>query len=174
MNISPTAATIYSGTKLGEFTPLTELLLVELPQQQPCQETLSTIPAMLDNNFTHSTLSPSQQQDLLTLLHDYHDLFVSNADPLGCTAVVIHAINTEGPPIHQPMCRQPIALQNSVDSEVQKMLHQGVIQPSFSPWSSPLVMVKKKDGSWRFCIDYCKFNEATHRDAYHFLRWMPH
>ena len=97
MNISPTAITIYSATKLGEFTPLTELLLVESLQQQPCQRTLSTIPATLGIDFTHSTLSPSQQQDLLTLLHDYHDLFTSNADPLGCTAMVRHAISTEGP-----------------------------------------------------------------------------
>ena len=166
INISPTAVTIYGGAKLGEFTPLTDLLLVESPQQQPCQQGTSTIPPMLDIDFTHSALSPSQQQDLLTLLHDYNDLFASDADPTGRTAVVRHAINTEGPPIRQPMRRQPVALKEAIDSEVQKMLEQGVVQPSFSPWSSPIVMVKKKDGSWQFCIDYRKLNEATHHDAY--------
>ena len=69
-------------------------------------------------------------------------------------------------PIRQPMCRQPMALQSTINAEVQKMLHQGVIQPSFSPWLSLVVMVKKKDGSWSFCIDYHKLNGATHRDAY--------
>ena len=64
------------------------------------------------------------------------------------------------------MRHQPMALQSTINAEVQKMLHQGVIQPSFSPWLSPVVMVKKKDGSWRFCIDYCKLNGATYRDAY--------
>ena len=70
----------------------------------------------MDIDLTHNTLSPSQQKDLLTLLHDYHDLFATDADPLGRTAVVRHAINTEGPPIHQPMRRQPVALQNAIDS----------------------------------------------------------
>ena len=52
---------------------------------------------------------------------------------MGCTDVVRHAINTEGPPIHQSMHHQPVALLNAIDSEVQKMLEQGVIQPNFSP-----------------------------------------
>ena len=45
------------------------------------------------------------------------------------------------------------------------MFQQGVIQQSFSPWSSPVVMVWKKDRSWRFCVEYHKLN-VTHHDAY--------
>ena len=41
-----------------------------------------------------------------------------------------------------------------------------MVRPSSSPWSSPIVMVRKKDGSWRFCIDYRKLNSVTHHDAY--------
>ena len=103
MNISPTAVTIYGGAKFKEFTPLTELLLLQSPQQQPCQQHLSTIPLMLNIDFTHSIRSPSQQQNHFTLLNDYQNLFASDKDPMGCTGVVRHAINTEGSPIHQPM-----------------------------------------------------------------------
>ena len=46
------------------------------------------------------------------------------------------------------------------------MLQDGVIRPSTSPWSSPIVMVRKKDGAWRFCIDFRKLNDVTHKDAY--------
>ena len=46
------------------------------------------------------------------------------------------------------------------------MLQQGVVRPSTSHWSSSVVMVKKKDGTWRFCVDYRKLNAVTHQDAY--------
>ena len=63
-----------------------------------------------------------------------------------------------------PKDPQPVALQAAINSEVEKMLQQDVIQPSSSPWSSPVIMVKK-DGS-QFCIDYRKLNLATHRDTH--------
>ena len=46
------------------------------------------------------------------------------------------------------------------------MLQQGVVRPSTSPWSSPVVMVRKKDGGWRFCVDYRKVNSVTRQDTY--------
>ena len=46
------------------------------------------------------------------------------------------------------------------------MLRKEVISPSTSPWASPIVLVKKKDASTRFCVDYRKVNEVTRKDAY--------
>ena len=60
----------------------------------------------------------------------------------------------------------PVTLKETVDKEVTKMLENRIIRPSASPWSSPVVMVKKRDGTWRFCIDYRKLNAVTHQDAY--------
>lgn len=163
MNINPTPVTIYQCTTLGQFTPLSELLLVD--SQQPASLSTTSFP-LSDIDLSASELFPTQQQELLTLLQEYGDLFATGNGSLGRTSVVKHEIHTTGHPIRQPVRRQPKALQDAIDSEVQQMLQHGVVQPSFSPWSSPVVMVKKKDGSWRFCIDYRKLNSVTHRDAY--------
>ena len=164
MNVSPTPLTIHQGTKLGEYTPPAELMLINSTTSThlplPIESTLCVV------DLSQCNLSPAQKQKLLDLLHDYGDLFAIDGGPLGRTSLVKHAIHTEGPPIRQPNRQQPVALKNTIDSEVQKMLQQGVIKPSHSPWSSPVVMVKKKDGLWRFCIDYRQLNSATHRDAY--------
>ena len=81
--------------------------------------------------------------------------------------MVKHKINTEkSQPIRQPLRRQPYGKRDVEKQEVEKMLDRGVIEPSDSPWSSPIVLVSKKDGSTRFCIDYRKLNEVTVKDAY--------
>ena len=108
----------------------------------------------------------NEQQELRQLLTEFRSLFPSKGSPLGQTSVVSHSISTTGPPIRQSLRRVPEALKTTMSNEVVHMLDHNVIRPSTSPWSSPVVMVRKPDGSWRFCIDYRKFNAVTHRDAY--------
>ena len=56
--------------------------------------------------------------------------------------------------------------QEVVRQHVEDMLQNGVVRPSTSPWASPIVLVKKKDGGTRFCVDYRKLNDVTRKDAY--------
>ena len=141
INTSPTPVTIYQGTTLGQFTPLSELLLVE--SQQPPLPTASSQATAADIDLAGSVLSPDKKQGLLKLLSEYSDLFATDNGSLGRTSVVKHTIHTDGHPIRQPVRRQPKALQGAIDTEVQHMLQNGVVRPSFSPWSSPVVMVRK-------------------------------
>ena len=91
---------------------------------------------------------------------------VSDAD-LGQTKVTEHNINTgTAKPIKQHPRRTPIHMQEETDRHVDDMLKRGVIEECTSPWSSPVVLVKKKDGTTRFCVDYRKLNNVTIKDAY--------
>jgi hypothetical protein len=63
-------------------------------------------------------------------------------------------------PIRQPIRRLPFGKREIEKEKVNKMLTMGVIEPSSSPWSSLVVLVKKKDGSTRFCVDYRKLNDV--------------
>lgn len=113
---------------------------------------------------SHETLSPKQASQLTELTKKYFDLM---GNKLGCTSLVEHKIVVTDPePIKQRYYRVSPIIQQRIDEEVQSMLDNDIIEPSASPWSSPVLLVPKKDGSYRFCVDYRKLNNITKKDAY--------
>ena len=104
---------------------------------------------------------------MAALLADFQDAFTGPDGKLGQTDWVRHRIDTGAtPPIRQPPRRLPIHRREEAQRQVDQMLADGVIEPSHSPWSSPVVLVRKKDGTVRFCVDYRRVNAATLKDAY--------
>ncbi|XP_040288719.1 uncharacterized protein LOC121001621, partial [Bufo bufo] len=85
----------------------------------------------------------------------------------GYTLLAIHKVETPGQaPLRQPPYRIPEAVREGMRKEIDEMLRLGVIEPSESPWASPVVLVPKKDGTTRFCVDYRRLNDKTVTDAY--------
>ena len=83
------------------------------------------------------------------------------------TSLVTHQIDTgSSHPIHQQARCLPLHKRAEADTLLKDMLKKGVIEPSSSPWTSPIVLVKKKDRSTRFWVDYRKVNEVTVKDSY--------
>ena len=105
------------------------------------------------------------------LIKKYGDQFMMEGRKLGMTNIVKHKIYTgEHVPIKQRPRQEPLGMRNIIKEELQKMEEQGVIEPSNSPLASPVVLVKKKDGTMRFCINYRNVNEVMEKDAYPLTR----
>lgn len=68
--------------------------------------------------------------------------------------VKLHVETGEATLIAQSVRRVPFAVRKEVAHQLQEMQHNNVIQPSHSPWASPIVLVRKKDNTLRFCVDY--------------------
>lgn len=120
---------------------------------------------LLERSSVHLTAEETRQ--LEQLLFKYKDVFSENNQDIGRTERVVHRIETGNiPPIRTQPRRLPLGKKKIEQEEIKKMLDNGIIEPSKSAWSSPIVLVPKKDGSTRFCVDYRKLNEITIKDAY--------
>ena len=111
-------------------------------------------------------LSPLQQQQLNALFQEFSNVFSQGEDDLGSTLLLEHTIETHGPPLRQPYRRQNPAVRWEEMVQVQQMLASNIIFPSNSPWALPVVMVRKKDSSLRFCVDFRQLNAATVKNAH--------
>ena len=111
-------------------------------------------------------MSDEEARQIEDLVLEFADVFALEATELGSTGLVTHTIDTgDSPPIKQQARRVPLALRHVVEDMVADMLEQGV-EPSRSPWSSPVVLVEKKDVSKQFCVDYRRLNSVTKMDVY--------
>ena len=114
----------------------------------------------------NSELDAASRGDVNQLVDRYSDIFAQGSQT-GRTNTVTHSINTGGErPIKQRPHRLSPEETQTQREEVLKMLEAGVIVPSNSPWASPVVLVNKKDGSKRFCVDYRKLNDVIQKDVY--------
>lgn len=135
-----------------------------VPDLRHGEWTFSDSPEIQLNTITSSNHLTAEQS--LHLDQFINDAFRDFPEELGCTNLVKHSIKTSAEPIKQRHYPISPAVQKQVNIEVDKMLNDGIIEPSNSPWASPIVLVRKKDGSYRFCVDYRKVNKVTERDAY--------
>ena len=94
-------------------------------------------------------------------------MFAESDTDLGCFNGIKHKIDTgDAKPIQQPMRRTPIGSEEEEKKHLDSMLESKIIQPSMSDWAAPPVLVRKKNGGVRWCIDYRALNNVTVKDAF--------
>ncbi|KAL5488507.1 hypothetical protein EMCRGX_G017449 [Ephydatia muelleri] len=156
LNPGTESITIYAGDIVAKMEYMdTSKALLKKQALWELIETLST------------ELTLEQKRLIYALFIKYADVFPETKGDIGKTTLLQHKINTgDATPVHQRARRIPVFQRGEWQKLVKEMLDRGVIQPSSSPWASPVVLAKKKDGSLRFCVDYRKLNAVTRKDAY--------
>ena len=131
---------------------------------EPSQERRSKLLSLLEDK---NKLTPGGQETFKQFLVDNHLAFsLENGEKGETDLVEMHIDTGEAVPKKSAPRRMPFAVRREVASQVKKMKEEGVIQSSHSPWASPVILVKKKNGSYRFCVDYRKLNEVTTKDTF--------
>ena len=116
---------------------------------------------------TDASLTIAQKAQFAKLLTSYSDVISSGLHDVGCTPVIKMHINTgQAAPIKQAPRRIPYCYMPEVNKELAVLEQTGIISKGESSWASPIVIVRKKTGEIRICVDYRKLNAVTIKDAY--------
>lgn len=171
MNTSNDPIELVAGTNVAEFSPLvntaspkrTEFGKVGTSVTCGAVGTAQSMKQQFREAIDKS-LSSTETKQLEQILCDFSDVF---SEEIGHVDMASHTIDTgDHAPIKQRPRRLPYVYRDEANKQIRDMLEQNVIQPSTSPWSSPIVLVRKKDGQLRFCVDYRKLNQITQNDAH--------
>ena len=157
------------GSNIGDLVPVLSVSVARSTEYLP--ETMTVeLPEYLEDivRGSHTSLGDSGRQSLRNLLYKYKHVFPAPGEPVtGRSKSVQHEIEIkDARPVRcGPRRLAPAGLRREQDC-VREMLSGGQIEPSDSTWASPVVLVMKKDGSTRFCVDYRRLNSLTVKDAH--------
>ena len=176
VNISDREISLDSGTVVGNAFPILEQMqrreydtvcqVVSGPEDnlQECQ-----MPGHLQEMYESACeeLDTKQRERLKSVLIEFGDVFAKSDLDLGNFNEVSHTIDTgSSAPIKHKIRRTPLHFLEEEDAHMEKMLAAGVIQPSVSEWAAAPVLVRKRDGSVRWCVDYRALNKVTRKDVF--------
>ena len=181
MNVSSQPRTIPAGTVVSNLEPSSAdnvdpvcrtttgrdgTTFVKQPYGRPLRDGVPDfIQVLIDG--VHDATPESAVAELRELLLRNRDVFSASETDIGVTNIVAHHIDTgQAKPVRQQLRRFPPAHVEAISAHVDSRLKQNVIEPATSPWASNVVLVRKKDGSFRCCIDYRQLNSVTTKDAY--------
>jgi hypothetical protein len=132
------------------------------PQPQPATK------AKVEVDLSQCTLNEDDKQELSDILNEFSDVFASSMNDLtGCNVGIEHEIATgNAPPIRSRPYRVNPTERQLIDQTVNELKQAGIITESISPWSSPILLVRKSNNSTRAVCDFRKLNSVSKFSAY--------
>ncbi|UYV66855.1 hypothetical protein LAZ67_4003110 [Cordylochernes scorpioides] len=143
---------LFRNTKIGILSEVDRLYQTE-------NQRVASIRTDFDIN---PELCPEERSQVLTLLGGYGEMFTAPDEYKGRTHLVKHQIRTTSDiPIRKNPYRVSLKERKIIGDQINSMLKNGIISHSSSPWAYPIILVKKKNGTFRFCVDYRNLNSVT-------------
>nr|KAG5695429.1 hypothetical protein BaRGS_033554 [Batillaria attramentaria] len=159
-NVSTNTVVLNPRTILCEVQPVT---ITEL--DDVAEKTKETLLSQI--NIDTERLTQDQLKEVQSLITSYEDIFSKNEEDVGLSSRVRHRIElSDERPFKQRHRMIPPSMLDEVRSHIQQLLASGVIRRSHSPWSSNIVLARRKDGRLRLCTDFRQLNNRTIKDAY--------
>ena len=167
LNPTKSDVVLQQGTHLGEFYTINDTDINSLSHDVAAVTANPSSHVIPPVSLEDSPISTSQKATLSALLQQYGDIFSGDNRNTGKCTLVNHRIHTNNhPPIKQRAYRTSPGKRAEIEKQVAELLADGVIEESCSPWAAPVVLVKKKNGKWRFCVDYRRLNSVTVKDCH--------
>ena len=158
-NYSDTSFAIKAGKPIGEFQQIWTKDIRQLEN--------TAVHKILTLDAAHDHIPVSKLPALNSLLKEFGDVFSKGLHDIGRTNILDFEIHTgNASPIRQKSYRHSPTQKEEIEKQLDEMLKSDIITQSKSPWASPVLLVKKSDGTWRFCIDFRKLNAVTTKDSF--------
>lgn len=160
LNLSTSPITIKTAQPLVRLSSITSISAFDTdPEDEAVNVEIAKI-------ISGTKLSEDRREQLRLLLERHKPIF-REPQQYGASKVPPHHIRTTSDrPVATRSRRYSQAEHEEIDRQVDTMLTKGAVGPSTSPWAAPIVLARKKDGTWRFCVDYRGLNNITPRDVY--------
>lgn len=173
VNVGCTDILLYPRTRLGQLSAVSIVSLprdvVEVHSVTATTSSQSPAPSPVEEQIRAVDLSPlsaEEQSEVRALLLRYSSVFSAHGGDLGCTLISHEIPLLDQTPVRQRYRRIAPSDYEAVKTHINQLLQAKVIRESSSPFASPLVLVRKKDGSLRLCVDYRLLNARTRKDAF--------
>ena len=168
LNTNSHSVTIHNRQVCGQLRPSSVPMLEEINLKEEDSEKVQQVDQVEEKNVAFgSQLTAFQRKELLDTVNKHAKLFTGDPKKPTESNLVTHTIPTgDHLPVKHKRTTVPHAWEEEIDKQSSEMLRNGIIRPSTSPWNSPVLLTRKKDGSTRFVLDFRSLNDVTRKDTY--------
>ena len=171
LNLTDRNIVIKANQRIGEAYQVSPITPADNAKLQKIEVTdlSNVVPDHLEDliNSSKQNLSDREGKLLEDLILEYQDVFAKDDYDLGdFTEIKYSIITCDAKPVKQRMRKTPLGFSKEEQAHLDKMLKAKVIQPSKSEWASAPVLIRKRDGSVRWCVDYRELNKVTEKDSF--------